>query len=344
MAASLNELATLTSHAALTMVVSAEHTGENRAFDSHINRMLAEAESLLTTHDTKRGAGRIIRSVRQQVDALDRAHLSQGVWIGAIDDYVAIHHLDDVVEPNLTVSTRLNLLPLVRQSRRTNALVLLLTETGCTLIRYHTSGETLEQRMRALKVPGFPARFGGEGGRQARDAGSDQRDDRYRQWLREVSHIAAQAHATIPAVSSLPLIVVGVDRYIGFLAEVSSNLHISGVIHGSPDAFTASELDRRLAAEVDRMRNDESVATLARIYRALGAGRTSVDASETLAWADLGRVDTLVVEEGTESDEILQIALRVLSKAGRVISAPRDAIAAEVPALGAARWVALLRW
>jgi hypothetical protein len=257
---------------------------------------------------------------------------------------VAIHHLDDVVEPHVTVSNALNLLPLVRQSRRTNALVLLLTETGCKLIRYHTSGDTLDHRIRELKVPGLPARFHGEGGRQARDTGSDQRDERYRHWLREVSNIAAHAHATTPAVAALPLIVVGIDRYIGFLAEVSSNISISGVIHGSPDEFTAAELDQRLAAEVERLRDDEAVATLARISRAVGAGRTSVDAAETMAWADLGRVDTLVVEDGAESDEILKIALQVLSKAGRVISAPRGAIAAEIPDVGATQWVTLLRW
>lgn len=138
MAATLNELATLSSHVSLTMVVPADRIGENRAFDSHINRMLAEAELLVAAHDTKRGAKRLIRSVQEQVDALDRAHLSQGLWIGAIDNRVVIHHLDDKVEPHLSVASTLNLLPLVRESRRTNALVLLLTETGCTLIRYHT--------------------------------------------------------------------------------------------------------------------------------------------------------------------------------------------------------------
>lgn len=198
--------------------------------------------------------------------------------------------------------------------------------------------------MRELNIPGLPARFHGEGGRQGREAGSRQRDDRYRQWIRKVAHLVAHELATTPSVSVLPLIVVGVDRYIGFLAEVSSNLQISGVIHGSPDAFTASDLDQRIAAEVERMRDDDAIATLARISRALGAGRTSVDAAETLVWADLGRIDTLVVEDGVDSDDIAQLVLRVLTKGGRVVSSPVGAIAAQVPIMGSAHWIALLRW
>lgn len=344
MAASLNELAAISVPMAITMVVPAERTGLNKAFDSHLNRMLAEAEQAATAFSTKRLAKRAVKIISRSVDRLDRAHLSKGVWVGAFGSRVIIHHLDNEVEPQLNVSTSLNLMPLARQSRRTNALVLLLTETGCRLFVYNTAGETLIQRMRELNVQGMPARFHGEGGRQGREAGSDQRDDRYRQWMRKVAHITARTHDTVAAVTALPLLVVGIDRYLGFLAEVSSDLNIAAVVHGSPDAFTSSDLDRLIATEVDRLRDTLAVAALSRASALIGAGRTSIDPSETKVWAMQGRIDTLVVEDDADDEEVSEFALQVLSRAGQVVSAPSGAIAAQVPSIAAAKWVAILRW
>ncbi|MGA1655927.1 MAG: hypothetical protein ACO39D_07265 [Ilumatobacteraceae bacterium] len=43
MVSSLKQLAAISTDLAITLVVPAEPTGENRAFESHLNRMLAEA-------------------------------------------------------------------------------------------------------------------------------------------------------------------------------------------------------------------------------------------------------------------------------------------------------------
>lgn len=344
MAASLNELAAVEAKAAITMVVPTERVGENRAFDSHLTRMLAEAREQTAAFASKRVAKQLVRSVRDRTDALDRAHLSKGLWIGAHDDEVIMHRLDDEVTPQVSVGHTLNLLPLVRQSRRSNALVLLLTEAGCRLIGYHSGGALLHDRLHTLKVRGMPARFHGEGARKGRESEGDQINDRYRQWMRKVARITSKAYRRFPALASVPLIVVGVDRYIGYFTEVSSDLGIASVIHGSPDAFTLTELDQRIASQVDRLRNDAAIAALSRVAQALGAGRTSVDPAETLRWAEMGRIDTLVVEEGVESAEVVRIALQVYSRAGTVLSAPDAAVATHVAALAPSRWVALLRW
>jgi hypothetical protein len=344
MAGRLHGLATVSAPLAITMVIPAERIGLNHAFDSHINRMLAEAELEATKFSNKRLARRTVRNVGRALERLDRAHLSKGVWVGAFRGGVLVHHLDDDVSPHLNVSTSLNLMPLVRQSRRTNAMVLLLTETGCRLFVYNTAGETISQRLRPLKVRGMPARFHGEGGRPGREVGGEQRDDRYRQWMRKVARITAKTHADTAAVSDLPLVVVGIDRYLGFLAEVSSDLHIAAVVNGSPDAYTSSDLDRLIAAEVDRLRYGLAVSTLSRASSLFGMGRISTDLAETKVWAGQGRIDVLVVEDDADDDELSETALNVLSRAGQVVSAPPGAVVAQMPSLSAAKWVALLRW
>ena len=136
-------------------------------------------------------------------------------------------------------------------------------------------------------------------------------DGRYRQWLRDVARITVRTQRKYPVLGRLPLIVVGVDRYLAYLTEVADSLEIAAVIHGSPDAFTTAELDSRIGVEVDWLRNEGVVKALNRATRDIGAGRTSVDLAETRRWAELGRVDSLILEDGVTSDEVPALALDV---------------------------------
>ncbi|MFZ9911651.1 MAG: hypothetical protein ACO3QU_06005 [Ilumatobacteraceae bacterium] len=344
MVSSLKQLAAISTDLAITLVVPAEPTGENRAFESHLNRMLAEALDQATEFGSKRAARRLVQSIRDRVEQLSRANLSKGVWIGAHNDDVYVYQLDDETLPQVSVSRSLNVLPLVRQARHANALVLMLTETGCRLASFHARGATVEDRMRSLRVPGLPAKFHGEGARKGRESEGDQVDGRYRQWLRDVARITVRTQRKYPVLGRLPLIVVGVDRYIAYLTEVADSLEIAAVIHGSPDAFTTAELDSRIGVEVDWLRNERVVKALNRATRDIGAGRTSVDLAETRRWAELGRVDSLILEDGVTSDEVLALALDVYSRAGEVLSAPTGAISAHLPVLAPSHWVATLRW
>ncbi|MGA0784896.1 MAG: hypothetical protein ACO3QI_03510 [Ilumatobacteraceae bacterium] len=69
-----------------------------------------------------------------------------------------------------------------------------------------------------------------------------------------------------------------------------------------------------------------------------------MDLAETRRWAELGRVDSLILEDGATSDEVLALALDVYSRAGEVLSAPTGAISAHLPLLAPSHWVAVLRW
>ncbi len=118
MKATINALAAMAEGIAVTITLPTERHGENRAVGSHITRLLQQAEIALEERINKRERRTIMNRLRKKIDSLDHNHLADGLWIGATNDAVYIHHLDDPVEPTVNVGDSLNLLPLARQSRR----------------------------------------------------------------------------------------------------------------------------------------------------------------------------------------------------------------------------------
>ena len=344
MKATINALAAMSEGVAVTITLPTERHGENRAVDSHVTQLFQQAETGLEKRLDKRARSALMSKLRELIDSLDPNHFAEGLWIGATTDAVFIHHLDDPVEPTVNVGDSLNLLPLARQSRRQGALVLLLTEKGCTLHRYKAAA-TAADRLRPITEEGFPFPFSGEGGRQARDAGSRQRDERYRHWLRRVANATQQVQETIAAVDDLPLVVVGIGRYIGFLTEVSPQLRFDVVIEASPDSLTAQELDRRLTDAVSSRFEDAAIAALGRAAHLASSGQTATDVAEVAQLAAQGRVDTLVVDGSSgHSSPIDRAVLDVLGHAGILHVVEPGFIDAQLPALAPAQLVALLRW
>jgi len=344
MTASINELAAMADGVAVTLTVPTERHGENRAVDSHLTRLLQQVEGELDGLLDKRRRGALLAMLRDRLDSLDRSGFADGLWVGATTDAVFVHHLDDPVEPAVRVGASFDLLPLVRQARRRGALVLLLTEKGCTLHQYRAAA-TAEDRLRLVAAEGFPSAFAGEGGRQARDAGSRQRDERYRHWLRRVANATQQAQRALAMVDDLPLVVVGIGRYVGFLTEVSPQLRFDAVVEASPDMLTVQELDRRLADAVRSRFDDAALEVLGRAGRLAASGRTATDAAEVAQLASQGRVDALVLDGMSDGGPALdQVVLDVLGHAGSVHVVEPGFIDAQLPALAPARLLAVLRW
>jgi hypothetical protein len=344
MPASINELAALPPGLALTLVLPTEPTGPNRALTSHVTRLLAEAHDKIRELAGEGTAVAYVERVRRAIDGLDRRYLSTGVWVGATADEVMVHHLDDPVEASLHVGDSLDLLPLVRQSRRTDALVLVVSEPRTDLMRWRPGAPTAVERLTSLNAPGFPVEFSGEGGRPARDAGDRQRDERYRHWLRGVAAAVPTARREVPAVADLPLIVVGIGRYIGFLTEVAPDFPVDAVVEGSPDAFNAEDLDRAIGEAAEEFAESASYAALDRIQRSAGTGRSTTDAAEIGVCAAAGRIATLVVEVDDEDPDLLSVAQEVWAHGGQVhvMSAGlvSSALGGQIPVTRAA----LLRW
>lgn len=343
MSATINELAALHATTAVTLVVPTERSGENRAFSSHLTRLLNQADAELVERLGKREGAEFLDRIRAAVEALDTRYLSEGLWVGATEDEVVVHHLDDPAEAQLLIGDTLNLLPLVHQARRGDALVLVLSEQHTDLLRYRADAPTAGERLRSLEAAGFPSVFAGEGGRQGRDTGSRQRDDRYRHWFREVAKATVDARLHLPTAVDLPLVVVGIDRYLGFLTEVASGLSIDAVVASSPDSLTTADLDHRLASAVADLYDAAASAALSRAERMAGAGRTASDLANIANFAAQGRVATLVLDEDATDDSLPGVVIEVLAHAGDVHTVSGGAVAGAA-ALTGTPWVALLRW
>jgi hypothetical protein len=343
MSATINDLAAMHTTTAVTLVVPTERSGENRAFSSHVTRLLNQADTELTERLGKREGAEFVDRVRSALDMVDVGHLCEGLWVGATDDEVIVHHLDDPVEAELLIGDTLNLLPLVRQARRGDSLVLLLSEQHTDLLRFRADAPTAAERLRSLDAAGFPSVFAGEGGRQGRDTGSRQRDDRYRHWFRQIAKATAAARLHLPTAVDLPLVVVGIDRYLGFLTEVASGLSIDAVVASSPDSLTTADLDQRLTAVVTDVYDAAASSALSRVERLTGAGRTASDLANIANFAAQGRVATLVVDHDASDAMLAGVVVDVLAHAGEVHTALPGRVAG-MAGLTGTPWVALLRW
>lgn len=118
----------------------------------------------------------------------------------------------------------------------------------------------------------FPMTHEGPGGEEPLPGGfgikkSAIRDERHRQFFRGVD----SALKTFMADDPLPLIVVGVDRYLSFFREVSSHRNdIIGTVAGSHDKTPAHELAKLVWPLMEDYLRQRSRDALAQLEKAVG--------------------------------------------------------------------------
>lgn len=225
----------------------------------------------------------------------DRVPARHGLWLAVSEDLgiVSVPLSPGVrVTEQVALDHRVGLVrPLLEHEQQPRELLVL------TLAGDESDLAVLELETRALTPVGepFPLTYAGDGGRQGREAGSRQRDERRRHHWRR---LAEAAHREIVA-RDLPVVVVGVDRNLGFLSEVSSwpdELAVPVVV--APDRFDTQELIDRVIAAADehRQRRVEDARQLVAARR--GAGRVAEGLTDLYAAAVAGRIELLVLVAG----------------------------------------------
>ena len=218
-----------------------------------------------------------------------------GLWLAVSQDLgvVAVPLSPGVrVTEQVGVDHRVGLVrPLLEHEQQPRELLVL------TLAGDASDLAVLELETRALTPVGapFPLTYAGDDGRQGREAGSRQRDERRRHHWRR---LAEAAHQQIVA-RDLPVVVVGVDRNLGFLSEVSAwpdELSVPVVM--APDRFDREELIDRVIAAADehRQRRIDDARRLVEARR--GAGRVAEGLTDLYAAAVAGRIELLILVAG----------------------------------------------
>jgi hypothetical protein len=166
------------------------------------------------------------------------------------------------------------------------------------------------------------------------------RDERHRQFFRAIDG----ALAPLLAADPLPLVVVGVDRWLAFFAEVTE--HKDGIIatvNGSHDKTSPSELAKLVWPPTEAALAEQRARYREELGTAVSQQRVASTVGEVWRKANEGRGRLLLVEEdfhtpgrldetgvhllsaddltapGVIDDAVDEIVETVLSKGGRVV-------------------------
>ena len=174
------------------------------------------------------------------------------------------------------------------------------------------------------------------------------RDERQRQFFRQVDATFGQMAAADP----LPVVLVGIDRYLAFFNEVSSNQdHIVATLTGSHDK-TSSELARLVWPLMQDHLARQRAQALMELEKAVGARQYAPGLGEVWRAVQEGRGATLLVEQDYHcparldasglhltpaddptapdviDDAVDDLIATMLDKGGRAVFVDRDALQA----------------
>jgi hypothetical protein len=123
---------------------------------------------------------------------------------------------------------------------------------------------------------------------------SARRDERHREFFREVARRVREVHAADP----LPIVLVGVVRYQAFFREVARDLaeQVVATLDGSHDKTPAHELGARIGPLVLQWVEARQAEHLAALEAAVGADRAASGIEEVWRLAREGRGSRLLVE------------------------------------------------
>jgi len=159
--------------------------------------------------------------------------------------------------------------------------------------------EGINDTLTEVQEEGFPMVHEGPGGEAPLPGGfgvrkSAYRDERHRQFFRQVD----DALKPIMADDALPLVVMGVDRYLAFFREVSAHgSMVVGTVSGNYDKTPAHELNQIVRPLVEKHLMERRNSALGQLSRAVSERKFVSTVGEVWRLAHEGRGDTLLVEE-----------------------------------------------
>ncbi|NLX35248.1 MAG: hypothetical protein GXY68_00990 [Chloroflexi bacterium] len=159
--------------------------------------------------------------------------------------------------------------------------------------------EAVREDLTEVTDVGFPLTHTGPGGAARLPGGrgvsrSAYRDEYHRQFFRRVDATLSALLAQDP----LPVVVVGVNRFLAFYDEITANArHIVARVEGSHTATAPKELGELVWPPVKASLAAQRIERLDELGRAVGAQRSASTIGEVWRLAHDGRGELLLVEE-----------------------------------------------
>lgn len=260
-----------------------------------VKNLLTKAVERLHSEFKKREVAPIVKRLSALVKEIDWRHLLDGIAIYANEDTAAVFHLPFKVKARAVVDSTFATRDLAYTlNRALRYRVLVLTEKPTRL--YEATTKVLTEH---TEKP-FPMVHTGPGGAAKLPGGqginrSAVRDDAHRQFFRKVD----EALEHIQKHDPLPVVLVGVDRYLAFYQEIAKNPEaIVGFISGSYDAPNPAALGKLAWPVFQAGATLKRTKALVRLGEAVSANRHASGIQNVWRAAYDKRCQTLLVETG----------------------------------------------
>jgi hypothetical protein len=336
----VNLLQQLRSYPSLTITLPVHRTSpDNRQDPIRIRNLVTEATNRLLQEFPRRDVAGILDRLTKAVEGIDYRYTLDGLAIFVNQDMARVFHLPFGLRERVVVDEGFMTRDLVFALNRTPRYwTLVLSEKPTRL--FEGNRDILVE----VNEGGFPMIHTGPGGEAALPGGqgiqkSAYRDERHRQFFRQVD----QAFAPFMVEDPLPLVMVGVDRYLSFFQEVTAQREaILTTLTGSHDKTSPPKLAELVWPLVEANLEARRLKALAELDRATGERLVASTVGEVWRFAREGRGALLLVEKdfhypatvdesglhltpsdaaapGVMTDAVDELIETVLDKQGRVV-------------------------
>lgn len=284
------------SYPSVTITMPTHRTSpDNRQDPIRLRNLITQAADRLRAECSARETESLETRLTELAREFDHAYALDGLALFANREMARSYSLPFALKERVVVDESFATRDLVHALHRAQRYwTLVLSEKPTRLLE--GSGDTLVE----VSEAGFPMIHEGPGGEAPLPGGtgintSAYRDDHHRQFFRRVD----AGLRTVLTDDALPVVLVGVDRYLAFFREVTGHEDaILTTVAGSHGRTSASALAKLVWPPVEEALAARRREVKSELARAVGAGKVASTIGEAWRFAREGRGALLLVEEG----------------------------------------------
>ncbi len=285
----------MSGYPAVTLTLPVHRTSpENQQDPIRVKNLVEQAANRLLTEFGKREIAPLLTRLEKLVEGIDYRYTLDGLALFANRDFARAVHLPFTLKEGVHIDETFRTRDLIFAMNRTPRYWTLVLSEKPTRLYEATRGDLLE-----IQEDGFPITHTGPGGEQPLPGGfgikkSAYRDEYHRKFFRQVDATLKSFMADDP----LPLVVVGVNRYLSFFNEVTDHKSaVLATLQGSHDKTAAHELGQLVWPLMKEALAGQRQQVLDELDKAVGERKFVSTIGEAWRMANDGRGSLLLVEE-----------------------------------------------
>jgi len=276
-----------------------------------LKNMIKEAAQQLDTKLSHHDAAPVIEKLTELIESIDLEHVLDGMAVFVNADIAVKVDLPFEPEERIVVNDHFVIRDLVRTLNRFARYYVLILSEKKTRLLLGTTDHLVEHRgsrKNRDSQDDFYMVDTGRGGESRTHDGeiikhAQKLDEYHRQFFRKVDNALGQHLKE----ESLPVVVVGTDRYLAFFKEVGKHgNNVIGNIHGTHDHTHLPELTSLVWPVVQEYMKSERKNMLEKLDNAVGKHKFAAGLGDVWRKAQEGAVHILLVEDGYFEKAILE--------------------------------------